>query len=149
MLCAEENHLLWCNHWIHWTQKYSICVMFSLDIMHRNAACIVVRWLNITDFEMQYCVMFSLDAMSLSTIDTEMQYFVISSLHVVHRKTALIYCDEAFQYIGHRNAVFLMPSLDGVLRKTAFVELQPLNTLDTEKQYLCNVFNISWHPMLI
>ena len=35
-------------------------------------------------------VMFSLDAMSLSTIDTEMQYFVISLLHVVHRKTAFI-----------------------------------------------------------
>ena len=53
-----------------------------------------------------------------------------------------IYCDETFQCIGHRNAIFLMPSLDGVLRKTAFVELQPLNTSDTEKLYLCNVFNI-------
>ena len=35
-------------------------------------------------------VLFSLDAMSLSTIDTEMQHFDISLLHVVHRKTAFI-----------------------------------------------------------
>ena len=79
----------------------------------------------------------------MSTIDTEMQYFVISFTACCAQKNS-IYCDEAFQYIGHRNAVFLMPSLDGVLGKTAFVELQPLNTSDTEKQYLCSVFNIYW-----
>ena len=73
---------------------------------------------------------------SLSTIDTEMQYW----LDVVHRNTAFIYCDVPFEYIGHRNAVFLMSSLNVVHRKTVFIVMQPLNTLDTEIQYMHNVF---------
>ena len=50
--------------------------------------------------------------------------------------TALIYCDEAFQYIGHRNAVFLMPSLDAVHRNTPFRVMHPFNTMETEMLYI-------------
>ena len=50
--------------------------------------------------------------------------------------TALIYCDEAFQYIGHRNAVFLMPSLDAVHRNTPFHVMHQFNTMETEMLYI-------------
>ena len=73
---------------------------------------------------------------SLSTIDTEMQYW----LEVVHSNTAFIHCDATFEYTGHANAVFLMSSLDVVLIKKIFIVMQPLNTLDTGIQYMCNVF---------
>ena len=68
-----------------------------------------------------------IEMQSLSTIDTEMQYW----LEVVHRNTAFIHCDATFEYIGHANAVFLMSSLDVVHRNKAFIVMQPLNTLDT------------------
>ena len=51
-----------------------------------------------------------IEMQSLSTIDTEMQYW----LEGAHRNTAFIHCDAVFEYIGHANAVFLMSSLDVV-----------------------------------
>ena len=143
--------------------------MSSLNVVHRKTSFIVIQPLNTLDTEIQYmCNVFTryyaqkyslyCSAMIEHT-GFEMQYFcnVFTRCYVVeynrHRNAVFcdiitaccaqknsVYCDEAFQYIGHRNAIFLMPSLDGLLRKTTFVELQQLNTSDTEKQYLCNVF---------